>query len=38
MEILQAIEHIFKNPNHGEGDAPANPSFSAEPEEVRNKI
>jgi len=28
MEILKAIEHIFSNPNWGEGDAPANPGFN----------
>jgi hypothetical protein len=38
MEILQAIEHIFANPNWGEGDAPANPPFSAKSEAERDNI
>ncbi|CAK85030.1 unnamed protein product (macronuclear) [Paramecium tetraurelia] len=37
-EILQAIEHIFHNPNFQEGDAPANPNFASQTEEQKNQI
>ncbi|CAK85026.1 unnamed protein product (macronuclear) [Paramecium tetraurelia] len=37
-EILQAIEHIFHNPNFQEGAAPANPGFEHETEEKKNQI
>ncbi|CAD8131795.1 unnamed protein product [Paramecium octaurelia] len=37
-EILQAIEHIFHNPNWQEGDAPANPGFASEDQKKREQI
>ncbi|CAD8118545.1 unnamed protein product [Paramecium sonneborni] len=38
-DILQAIEHIFANPNWVEGsDAPANPIFSSKSEQEKKQI